>query len=53
MIRFYEKDTDNTKTSNFKSWFGRSKIVDKSGKPLVVYHGSNSKFSSCFVIKFL
>ena len=50
MLKFIEKNilenTDITKTSNFKSWFGKSKIVDKSGKPLVVYHGSNSKFSS-------
>lgn len=31
---------DITETSTFKSWFGRSKVVDSSGKPLVVYHGS-------------
>ncbi len=24
----------------FKAWFGDSKVVDKDGKPLVVYHGS-------------
>lgn len=28
------------KTDDFKTWFGDSKIVDKQGKPLVVYHGS-------------
>jgi len=29
---------------NFWKWFGDSKIVDNSGKPLVVYHGSRSDF---------
>lgn len=28
---------------NFKDWFGKSKIVDEEGKPMVVYHGSGSK----------
>ena len=31
--------------SEFKKWFGRSKIVDNSGKPLVVYHGTNKRFN--------
>lgn len=26
--------------ANFKKWFGDSKVVDESGKPLVVYHGT-------------
>ena len=30
---------------NFKQWFGNSKIVDSSGTPLVVYHGTNKNFS--------
>jgi len=30
----------------FKSWFGDSKVVTASGKPLVVYHGSGSEFTS-------
>jgi hypothetical protein len=29
-----------TQTSNFKKWFGDSKVVDEQGKPLVVYHGT-------------
>jgi hypothetical protein len=29
-----------TKTPEFKAWFGDSKVVDKEGKPLVVYHGT-------------
>lgn len=28
-------------SEEFKRWFGDSKIVDDSGKPLVVYHGSS------------
>jgi hypothetical protein len=30
--------------SHLKQWFGKSKIVDKNGKPMVVYHGSSSYF---------
>jgi len=29
-----------TESPYFKKWFGGSKVVDKSGKPLVVFHGS-------------
>lgn len=31
---------------NFWRWFGDSKVVDKDGKPLVVYHGTESDFDS-------
>jgi hypothetical protein len=27
-------------SSNFRKWFGDSKVVDKNGKPLVMYHGT-------------
>jgi hypothetical protein len=30
-----------TETQAFKKWFGDSKVVDKEGNPLVVYHGTN------------
>ena len=30
-----------SETLQFKSWFGDSKVVDESGKALVVYHGTN------------
>lgn len=41
------------RTKAFKSWFGdwlndpqnASKVVDENGEPLVVYHGTNAKFS--------
>ena len=29
-------------TPNFKKWFGDSKLVDESGEPRVMYHGSGS-----------
>lgn len=35
-------------TSNsraFKRWFGNSKVVDKMGQPLVVYHGTPNSFT--------
>lgn len=30
---------------NFKKWFGNSKVVDKEGNPLKVYHGTADKFT--------
>ena len=30
---------------NFKNWFGNSKVIDNNGEPLVVYHGTASKFT--------
>ena len=35
-----EKSKDLTKTPAFKSWFKDSKVVDESGTPEVLYHGS-------------
>ena len=32
---------DPTDSRAFKKWFGKSKVVDSAGKPLVVYHGSD------------
>lgn len=31
---------------NFWNWFNDSKIVDDQGRPLVVYHGTKSKFDT-------
>jgi hypothetical protein len=31
---------DITQMPTFRNWFGDSKVVDESGKPVVVYHGS-------------
>ena len=41
------------RTESFKKWFGdwendpenSSKVIDENGEPLVVYHGSDSKFN--------
>lgn len=44
-----ERDTatsDPTQTPEFKRWFGDSKVVDEQGRPLVVYHGTNSDLSA-------
>lgn len=30
-----------TQSTQFKNWFNQSKIVDKNGEPLIVYHGTN------------
>jgi len=43
---------DKTQSKEFKQWFGDSKVVDDSGKPLVVYHGTNNQFEA-FQHKFI
>ena len=37
-------DGDSEKLLNFWNWFGDSKMVDRRGRPLVVYHGTSKKF---------
>ena len=37
---------DNIDTPEFRKWFGDSKVVDESGKPLVVYHGTKGTFNT-------
>ena len=39
--KFSLKDSEN-----FKKWFGDSKVVDKNGDPLVVYHATDSEFNA-------
>lgn len=43
---YYQRQVKaDTNTEAFKQWFGDSKIVDKEGNPLVVYHGTrNNEF---------
>jgi len=42
----------NINTPEFAKWFGGSKVVDKDGQPLVVYHGtSKDKDFNAFNIK--
>jgi len=31
-------------TPAFRAWFGRSRIVDRAGRPLVLYHGTRRSF---------
>lgn len=33
-----------TKTENFRKWFGKSKQVGENGKPVVYMHGTNAQF---------
>jgi phospholipid N-methyltransferase len=35
----------DTKSKEFKAWFGDSKVVDENGDPLVVYHGTTNRFN--------
>lgn len=42
-IKTYESKL--TESISFKEWFKGSKITDKNGNPLVVYHGTNNLFS--------
>ena len=36
----------NTNSEAFKTWFGDSKVVDRNGEPLVVYHGTTKDFEA-------
>ena len=38
-------DRPQTRTPEFKKWFGGSKVVNAKGEPLIVMHGSNKDFS--------
>jgi len=44
--RLWEKK--GTDSPYFKKWFGKSKVVDEEGNPLVVYHGMPSKLKGSF-----
>ena len=35
-----------TETKEFKDWFGDSKVVDKDGNPLVMYHSTTKDFDT-------
>lgn len=41
-----KKKRKPSRAQAFKKWFGNSKVVDKDGKPLVVYHGTNQEVES-------
>jgi len=42
------KNIPQTETEEFKKWFGNSKVVDKNGKPLKVFHGTGVGDFSAF-----
>lgn len=44
-MKLIEIETQNDINPQLKSWFGASKVVDKNGNPLLVYHGTNSNFT--------
>jgi hypothetical protein len=48
---YLKENTQSNLNDNFYNWFGNSKIVDSSNKPLVVYHGTNSDIESFSDIK--
>lgn len=37
---------EDTNNDNFKIWFGSSKVLDESGNPMVMYHGSCHNFDT-------
>lgn len=43
-IKEYIKENYNNFNNNFKKWFNGSKVVDRNGNPLIVYHGSEFEF---------
>ena len=42
--RRFKESKSQIETPEFKKWFGRSK-VKKSGKPLIVYHGTQEEYN--------
>lgn len=41
-----------TESPEFKRWFKNSKVVDESGRPMVVYHGTTADFTSFDINQF-
>jgi len=44
-LRYALKPKAQSGSTQFKQWFGDSKVVDSSGKPMVVYHGTHGDFT--------
>ena len=45
LIRAIIRSRPMTKTDAFRNWFGQSKAVNKEGEPLLVFHGTQERFS--------
>lgn len=43
LLKYNNFIKESIEDSNFKNWFKNSKVVDKQGNPLIVYHGSKSE----------
>ena len=43
-----DKSKFSVKSPEFKKWFKESKVVDETGKPLVVYHGTKDPYVTRF-----
>ena len=41
-LPLFRRNNNQTKTPAFKRWFGNSKVIDKNGDPMVVYHNTPS-----------
>jgi len=50
--KLFQDIGDPTATPEFKEWFGDSKVVDESGKPLVVYHGTPANVDEDFAFDY-
>lgn len=44
IVEIIKEELQNYFNENFWQWFGNSKVVDKKGRPLKVYHGTTSDF---------
>lgn len=42
------RQVDQTRTPEFEKWFADSKVVDRWGGPLIVYHGTTAKAFNIF-----
>lgn len=45
MLEAIVENRKQTETKEFASWFGNSKATNKSAEPLLVYHGTKSRFT--------
>ncbi len=45
MLEAIVKNRDQTKSTQFTSWFGDSKATNTSEEPLLVFHGTNYRFA--------
>ena len=45
MVEAIVNNREQTKTTQFASWFGNSKATNTNNEPLLVYHGTESRFT--------